>query len=463
MPCAAKPVRKSAVLAAVNSPADDAAYLTFSRTLDRLLQEAPHAIAVAVSGGSDSLALTFLANAWAKQRSVSFLALTIDHALRPESAAEAQQVASWLQEAGITYHMLRWEHGDISGNLPDAAREARYRLLAHACRLHGIGICLLGHTEDDQAETIAMRLARNSGPVGLSGMSARRHYQGILFARPLLNQRRHDLREWLQSRQQRWIDDPSNECADYERVAIRQQLAQHPARHAELLAIGKASVPERQRIDETYANFVKQHVTLFETGHATINYTAFAEMPGDLQHYILKRILTHLSGELYPPRHAKIARLAGQLIHSHFKATLQGCVVEKQGDKLLVYREAKALPAAMTLADKKGSVRWDNRFEIHWELGEALPTAATLAPLGAGGYRLLRDDKLLPAADYPRAALETLPAIWALESLIAVPHIFPTQQARFGTFRCIFNPVKALVEEPFCCIDGARAEGRIFT
>ena len=121
-------------------------------------------LAVAVSGGRDSLSLALLANEWASGQGGRALALIVDHGLRRESANEALTTAAVLERQGIESVVLRWTGPKPQAGLQEAARHARYRLLREACRDRGILHLLVAHHADDQAETIAMRAARASGP-----------------------------------------------------------------------------------------------------------------------------------------------------------------------------------------------------------------------------------------------------------------------------------------------------------
>ena len=151
-------------------------------------------------------------------------ALTVDHRLRPEAAAEAAFVGRACKALGVPHEVLVWDHGAIVGNLMDAARDARYRMMADWARGRGIGFVLLGHTADDQAETFLMGLARSAGLDGLTGM--RPHWQqgGVTFLRPLLGLSRAALRSYLQGKGQVWIDDPTNDNDRYTRVKARRAL-----------------------------------------------------------------------------------------------------------------------------------------------------------------------------------------------------------------------------------------------
>ena len=129
----------------------------------------PDRIGVAVSGGSDSLALLHAARAWG----VVVEAVTVDHGLRPEAAEEAAYVAEVCRGLGVPHSVLRWEGWDGRGNLQDQARQNRYALIAGWAEARRLRSVALGHTMDDQAETLLMRLAREAGVEGLVVHAAR--------------------------------------------------------------------------------------------------------------------------------------------------------------------------------------------------------------------------------------------------------------------------------------------------
>ena len=129
-------------------------------------------LAIAVSGGRDSLALALLAHDWAGALDGRIVGLIVDHGLRRESADEAAKTRDLLVRHGIAAEVLRWRGAKPASGLQEAAREARYRLLLAACRRRGILHLLVAHHADDQAETVVMRAARGSGPDGLAGMAS---------------------------------------------------------------------------------------------------------------------------------------------------------------------------------------------------------------------------------------------------------------------------------------------------
>ena len=181
-------------------------------------------LAVAVSGGPDSLALLLLARSAFGDR-VS--ALTVDHGLRAGSADEAAMVASVCASLGVPHVILRWEGLKPTANLQAEAREARYRLMADWCAGHGIGWLATAHHADDQAETLLMRLARGAGLAGLGGIrAARRLTDDVSLIRPLRQMRRAALAAVVADAGLVGVDDPSNRDAAYDRTRARALLGE---------------------------------------------------------------------------------------------------------------------------------------------------------------------------------------------------------------------------------------------
>jgi tRNA(Ile)-lysidine synthase len=188
------------------------------------------AFAVAVSGGSDSMALLVLAAEFQRETGLPFSVLTVDHGLRPEAKDEAQQVGRVCEGLGVRHHLLRWDRKTDARVSQDAARDARHRLLAEWAGQHACGHIALGHTRDDRLETFLMRARQGSGWHGLGGLLPDSpspvwpEGRAVMLLRPLLAFGREDLREELCRRGVGWVEDPSNTAERFERVRMRKLL-----------------------------------------------------------------------------------------------------------------------------------------------------------------------------------------------------------------------------------------------
>ena len=185
-------------------------------------------LAMAISGGSDSMALSVLLNRWSKNYSIELHALIIDHCLREESSDEAIAVSERLKNLKIKNHILQWEKGKQfkkkSKSYQDDARQARLNLMSDWCKSNDIKTLFMGHHADDQLETFVYRLIRGSGVGGLSAMSSDINLQNLRIIRPLLNFPKSRLLETCKLYNLTWVEDPSNEDKKYLRVKIRKIL-----------------------------------------------------------------------------------------------------------------------------------------------------------------------------------------------------------------------------------------------
>jgi len=182
-------------------------------------------LALAVSGGSDSLAMLWLA---AQAFGDRVTVLSVDHGLRPEAAAECATVAALTDGLGVGHATLTLADRPGPGNIQAEARDARYAAMAGWCRDRGIGFLLTAHHADDQAETLLLRLARGSGLGGLAGIRRAQRLQGIMVLRPLLEWRRAALADAMVPSGWAVADDPSNHDPRFDRTQARSLLAREP-------------------------------------------------------------------------------------------------------------------------------------------------------------------------------------------------------------------------------------------
>jgi tRNA(Ile)-lysidine synthase len=251
------------------------------------------ALAVGVSGGPDSFALLHMASDWAQKHQVKIIALTIDHGLRPENAAEAEIIKEWCKAHDIDHHTLAWQGEKPKTGIQDAAREARRALLCDFCKQNDIPALLLAHHADDQMETILMRMQRGSGLRGILGMASTRldTRTGVQIIRPLLGMRRKALRDYAVTHKLPFIDDPSNNNITFERPRVRIALSQLPD-----LADGIGLVSARLRraddaLDQLVDEWHDRHARVLEEYTTWIPKDAFLALPEELRLRTLHKIL----------------------------------------------------------------------------------------------------------------------------------------------------------------------------
>jgi len=287
----------------------------FRRDLEALTGTAPGKLGVAVSGGPDSLALLLLAAA-AFPGSVH--AATVDHGLRPESAAEAVFVAGICARLGVPHATLAAD-SPVAGNLQSAARALRYRLLARWAGEAELARVLTAHHADDQAETLLMRLNRGAGLSGLAGIRATARIAGLAVVRPLLGWRRDDLAGIVGAAGLEPVSDPSNGDDRFDRVRLRKRLAQAEwldplplSRSAEALAEAEAA------LEWTVERLAGERTDRAGEGLAFDP----AGLPPELRRRLVIRILAAL-GAAEAPRGDAVQRLLA-ILDSGGTATLAG-------------------------------------------------------------------------------------------------------------------------------------------
>lgn len=304
--------------------------------------EAAPELAVAVSGGSDSLALTLLAGRWAASKGGHVIAITVDHGLRPEAAGEARQVKRWLTQHGIRHVTLRWRGPKPERGLPAAARDARYELLARYCRRHGLLHLLLAHQAEDLAETFLIRLGHGSGLIGLAAMASVTEFEGVRLLRPLLGVTRAMLRATLQAQGQGWIEDPTNQDMNFERARLRAQMPQLQSqgiRTGSVAATARALGQARARIEDRVAALLV-HVSLQADGRARFPRPLLLEAPRPLALQALAGLLQTIGAQTYPPRGEALDRLLDWMESGTARArTLAGCRIAHHGEGFMIAPE----------------------------------------------------------------------------------------------------------------------------
>jgi tRNA(Ile)-lysidine synthase len=390
-------------------------------------------LALAVSGGADSMALLRLTSRWLEAIGAPRAALrvlTVDHGLRAEAAAEAAQVAAWTRTLGHPHHILCWGKGAaaiVQANVQEKARAARYSLLLGWCRAQGVRMLLLGHHRDDQAETFLLRLARGSGVDGLTAMPERARRAGVVILRPLLDWPKARLEATLRACGQDWIEEPSNGDPRFARVRLRRLM---PALAAEglsperLAATARRMARARAALEQATAALLAQAARFEEAGYWRLDRGPLVAAPEEIGLRALSHVLRHVGGQSHPLRLARLEALHAWLrsgVESGGR-TLAGCRILPAGrDLVLVVREPSAIGPPFSLAPGAAAL-WDGRFEVG--LPADAPQPAVVTALGATGRRRLRGQVTEAAwRAVPAPARPALPALWAGDEVVAVPHL----------------------------------------
>ncbi len=416
----------------------------------------PH-LAVAVSGGADSMALCLLANRWAGARGGCVTALTVDHGLRSGARAEAMQVRRWLNERGIEHGLLCWMGEKPSTGIQEAARVARYGLMSQWCRDAGVLHLLLGHHQQDQAETVLMRYCRGSGLDGLAGMAAVVETAAVRLVRPLLKTSPLRLRAALSAAGQSWIEDPSNSDPAYTRNRVRAmlpRLAESGVAVPSVMKISARMGHARLALNSAAATLLARCCHLYPDGYARFDPRTMASAPDEVSTRALGCLLTAIGGRMYAPSTEKLERVFSEVIRENAlgAATLGRCRIVRADDSVLVCREARGLPSPQVAVAGR-PVLWDGRFLIDFvsTAGDGARDIR-LTALGASGVQQIggADAPTRGSHHVPRQVRIALPALADDEGILVVPHLrylrpdAGTLPIRFRTVS--FRPQRALTE-----------------
>ena len=309
-------------------------------------------LAIAVSGGSDSLALLCLTDTWAKTQQRTLVIFTVDHQLRPEARTEARAVAELAADLGHTHRTLAW---DDPKPTQSAARDARYRLICTAMRDCGATSLLLGHTFDDVVETALMRRRRGVRDASIAGPALAAPApvwpggRGMSLLRPLVGTSREALRAHLRQRGWDWADDPSNQSSAFERVRIRKFLERHPRLNDQSKRF-VCKLQEKRHVDDTKTGQALARVRVRADGLIEID-------DADASLRTLALLCRCASGTASEPRASAMRDLVDRLDASGKRQTLGGAWIQKSAGGFLIGRDP-----AMVAAPATGEV-FDGRFE----------------------------------------------------------------------------------------------------
>jgi tRNA(Ile)-lysidine synthase len=425
----------------------------FSAALAQIVRwEHEPLLAVAVSGGADSLALTLLADRWACERGGQICALTVDHRLRAESGEEIRRLQGWLSSRGIRHEILAWSGDKPVTGIQEAARAARYALLDEWCGAHGCLHLLTAHHREDQAETYLMRRRAGSGADGLAGMPAIRELSHCRVVRPLLGVAKNRLVMFLEAERQPFITDPSNSDPAFARSRLRKEgWLRVGSEFDELLERIRTLANERQLHEKRRHQLLARAVHLHPAGFAVLDPSCLLGAPHDVLMGLLTALAVTIGGRSYPPRRSRVARLREALMTRTRRGyTLGGCRFVAWRDRILVIREfaGAARPVTMSPGDH---CMWDSRFCIAFPATAG--SAMTVGYLGregvAGLGRLLQKP---PPSGLPRLIYPVLPAVWDDHGLTAVPHLSYLREDEMVLPEVRFCPANPLTRAGFTVV-----------
>ncbi len=378
-------------------------------------------IALAVSGGRDSLALMFLINKWLKNNKFEkdVVVLTVNHQLREGSNAECAEVALIAQEYGFHHKILIWHHGNIKTSIQEKARNARYDLMINYLKENGIDNLITGHTLDDKIETFLMRLSKGSGLEGLKSIQASRNLNGINLLRPLLKITRDQTTKILVSQNIGWIDDPTNTDEKYERIKIRNNIST-----LERLNISREmlqlTLNRLGRAHEVISNVTEKallEVLHFDSlGYVSLDYDILKAYPYEIIIKVFERALIYVNDKRVSLQ--SLERVCSEVIQTRNPKTINGCVIYTKKNIIYITRENRDIESFNL---KVGDLHvWDNRFKIF--LKSFNEDFITIKNLGRS-KELKYLSKNTIYENIPMYVLNTLPGGFIKDKLVLMPNI----------------------------------------
>jgi tRNA(Ile)-lysidine synthase len=412
--------------------------------------EARPFLAVAVSGGPDSLALAILADRWARERGGRICAVTVDHRLRPESAAEIHRLSGWLSARAIRHEILVWSEKKPTSGIQAVARAARYSLLAGWCREHACLHLMTAHHREDQVETFLIRRRAGSGPDGLAGISAMRELADCRLLRPLLGVPKARLSALLEAERQPFITDPSNRNPAFERSRLRSAEAvpagaDLAALVDEIRSLGGERLTQERRRDALLARAVSLH----PGGFAVIDPGPVLTAPHEIAERVLGAAVATIGAGTYPARRPRVARLR-EALEAGRGHTLGGCRFVIWRARILALRELAAAEAPVGLIPG-ASLLWDGRFKV------ALPVTAggpvVIGHLGRAGVAEFGRLALRPPRpSLPRLLYPILPAAWDEDGIVAVPQMGYLRRGAVAVPQFAFRPINPVTRAGFTVV-----------
>ncbi|WP_420334058.1 tRNA lysidine(34) synthetase TilS [Roseibium sp.] len=382
-------------------------------------------LALAVSGGSDSLCLLVLFSEWRQRNRWEGSAeiLVVDHGLRPESAAEAEFVRDAAGNHGLAAQILRWEGPKPASNVQDGARRARYRLMAARIAETGAQALLLGHHMDDQAETFLDRLTRGSGIAGLSAMAIDEPGgpEGLRLLRPFLGVRKSRLEASLDERGLDWCRDPSNDSTKYKRSRLRRIMALLEAEGLTAARLSETAGRMRRSraalesvVHDIAARLLEHH----RSGPARIERAAYRELQQDLRLRLLAEMVLAVTGRRPEPRLRQLETLddlfsSGQ----HSRQTLCGATFEAGSTFVWCWREAGRTPPE-TLDRVTGSGVWDRRYRYAVPAADADAACCEGLRLGPLMHAPITRKDIIWPQGWPKSAFECSPVVWDAQGAV---------------------------------------------
>ena len=302
-------------------------------------------IAVAVSGGPDSLALAYLAKCFALKKNITLKCYIVNHKLRKNSSSEVLIVKNVLKKIDINCKILNWNGKKPSTNIQSQARDKRYFLLANQCKKDQIKNLLIGHHSDDLLENFLIRIVRGSGLKGLISLSKETKYknQNLKIIRPILNQNKKDLIYISKKVFKFFVKDPFNINEDFKRTRVRNLLLslEKEGLDKKKLMLTISNLKDSDKSITFYVDRnLKENVIFFKKKNICILNKIFFNQSHEVIFRSLTNIIQKLGKKYYPVRGKSMNKLIVAISSKLFsKATLGGCIIDRVNETILISKE----------------------------------------------------------------------------------------------------------------------------
>jgi len=395
-------------------------------------------LAVAVSGGCDSLCLAILAKEWTNIRGGTITALIVDHGLRKDSKKECKETQNILKKRKIFSYCFTWKLSKIpKSGVQEKAREFRYNIFEEWCYKKKIAHLLVAHHFEDQKETFLMRLNHNSNIYGLACMPKILIKKKIRILRPFLDFKKKEIISYLKEKKINWINDPTNTSSKYSRNRLRKilpKLEKKGLTDNKLKKILRRAQNERKKIEKKFTDWFILNVEIKSFGYALINFDRLKLLNKEDFIFIFSRILNMISGSLYPPKSKYVSNFYKKIkSDSNIKHTnLGGCHIFISKKKFYICREIFKKNKKQKIDLQFNKIIWDNRFEIEYKknkhtfLKKKLGKSVFIEQLQKNGWNevLLKNESLKKRFEIPNKVILSLPAIKNKKNdVLYVPHL----------------------------------------
>ena len=384
-------------------------------------------IAIAVSGGIDSMVLMKISSLSKKIKSNNIHILTINHDLRKGSKEETLFVRKEADKLGLKVSILTWKGKKPKSGIQEKARKKRHNLLFNYCKKNNISDLFFAHHLDDQIENFIFRMFRGSGIVGLTSFSNFSKIDKINLIRPLIETPKSDLLLFAKKQKIEWIEDPSNLNLDFDRVKIRNVLKNFYDSGFDKKLFLK-SIRKLKSINEDIESLTKDYITkyieVYENIYVIIKKEFFSNSPKEIQMRVIKNCISFFAPEqLYSPKDIKIINILNW-IKCNPKVdskTLGGTLFKKNNNVIILYKEVNKLSHIKPVNISKSEFKsWDNRFLVK----SNVKIDGKISYLGPEGVKILKSKKIdvnKAKKNAPIAAIYSSPAIWQKKRLISAP------------------------------------------